>query len=109
MPSRPAVIYLNVAPLGPAQAGKRLAERGDTRRHFRVFLGETAKHADTPHPLVLLCPRNRGQYRCPAEQLDEVASPRHSITSLAHSAAIVPAQLAQPLHQSRDALAVAGR
>src|SRR5262249_1013520 len=67
---------------GPARALQRLLEHRAAGDRFRIVLGQTAQHADEPHPACLLRARRERPRGCAAEQCDELA-PRHSITSSA--------------------------
>src|SRR5262245_38074981 len=61
-------------------------ECGHARLCLWVAGDKTHQHADAPHPLALLRPRQeRPPRRSAAEQRDELAPPNHSITSSARA------------------------
>jgi hypothetical protein len=65
-----------VAAIGPAQARKRLRERGDGRLpHGIVFVAPSYEQADPPHTVALLRARHERPRCRTAEERDEPAPP----------------------------------
>src|SRR5262249_1202436 len=79
----PAGVDPQVAALAPSQLGERLRERCMPGLSLGVVRGEIREHADAPHILALLCPRRQWPRGRAANQRDELAPTRHSITSSA--------------------------
>jgi hypothetical protein len=79
----PPKVHPHLAAIGPAQARKRLRERGDERLRQGIVFVARHEHADAPHAVALLRPRREGPYRRAAEERDELAPPILSITSSA--------------------------
>src|SRR6516165_5309108 len=78
----------NVAVLHPSERLKSLSERIDAGFYFWIVLGECMQEHNAPHLLRLLRPRReRPCYRA-AEQRDELAPSRHSITSSAATSSV---------------------
>src|SRR4051794_28650822 len=87
--SGPARVDPYVAADGPAQQRQRLQERRDPGLKLRIVRNCVQEYADAPHALALLrARRERPCYRRAAEQRDELATARHSITSSARASTL---------------------
>jgi hypothetical protein len=71
-------VDVHVAALGPAQFGEPLPEGCNADLPFRIVREEVREHADTPHPLALLCPRRDWPRRRRAAKQDDEVAPSYT-------------------------------
>jgi hypothetical protein len=81
----PTIIDPDVASTDPPEFLKGLAERRDTQLPLPIAFSHLHQHADPPHSLRLLRPCRKRPRRRAAEERDELAPGRHSITSSARA------------------------
>ena len=74
----PAIVYADIAAVGPAKSLEPLPKRREVLLHYRIVLPRRHPHDDPPHALVLLraC-RERPHGRCAPEHGEKLA-PSHS-------------------------------
>ena len=86
---RVANVELEIAAGCPSELVEPLHKCRDPLLRLRVAFGEASEDSQLPHPLGLLPPRrHRPRRRRAAEQGDELAARRHSITSSARASSV---------------------